>query len=108
MEHFSEIMEQQMTDEVKEITNQSDELYSRLVADISKDVSSEEIQNIVREIDLFMRQHTDVDSLDENYWKVIIDAYSGDYVKAITDTKYGQGAADFIAKAFKKYFFSEK
>lgn len=33
----------------------------------------------------------------------MIDAYSGDYVKAITDNKYGKGASEYIVKAFQYY-----
>ena len=43
LEHFSELMETQLTEEVKEIGKQSDILYGRLTADLSEDVSTPDI-----------------------------------------------------------------
>ena len=44
LEHFSELMETQLTEEVKEIGKQSDILYGRLTTNLSEDVSSPKIQ----------------------------------------------------------------
>ena len=49
LEHFSELMETQLTEEVKEIGKHSDILYSRLTADLSEDVSSPKVQSIVHQ-----------------------------------------------------------
>lgn len=103
LEHFSEIMEEKMSDEVKEIGKQSDELYARLTADRSKDVASREIQSIVHEMATFFRSITSADVSEEQYWNLLIHSYSNDYGKAITDTKYGEGASDYIVKAFQHY-----
>lgn len=108
LEHFSEIMGEQMSGGANEIGLQSDELYKRLTADISRDISSEETQHIVQEIDSFMRKHASTDLIGNSYWQAIIDSYSGDYVKAITDTKYGAGATDYIVKAFQYYSDNRK
>lgn len=70
---------------------------------MSKDSSSDEIQQIVQEMDHFMHENAVDVSLDKPYWNVIINAYSSDYVKAITDSKYGAGASDYIVSAFKYY-----
>lgn len=107
LEHFSEIMEKQMTNDVKEIVQQSDELYLKLTADLSKDTTSNEVQHIVHEIQRFMLENTTTISLGKPYWNVIIDSYSNDYIKSITDTKYGSGAADYIVKAFQYYSENE-
>jgi DNA-binding transcriptional MerR regulator len=103
LEHFSEIMEQQMSEDVKEIVKQNDELYTRLTADMARDISSDEIQHIVYEINMFMRKHASIDLIGNSYWNVVINSYSSDYVKVITDTKYGIGASDYIVKAFQFY-----
>lgn len=50
LEHFSEIMETQLSEEAKEIAKQSDVLYGKLTADLSEDVSSPKIQSIVQEM----------------------------------------------------------
>lgn len=103
LEHFSEIMEQQMSEDVKEITKQNDEFYKRLTADMARDISSDAIQHIVHEINMFIRKHASVDLMGNSYCNIIISSYSNDYVKAITDTKYGIGASDYIVKAFRFY-----
>ena len=38
LEHFTEIMEQQMSGDAKEIGEQSDTLYAKLVSDRTKDI----------------------------------------------------------------------
>ena len=103
LEHFSEIMEKQFSGDTKKILRKSDDLYAKLTSDVSKDSSSDEIQQIVQEMDHFMHENAVDVSLDKPYWNVIINAYSSDYVKAITDSKYGAGASDYIVSAFKYY-----
>lgn len=48
-----------------------------------------------------MEQHPDL--IGNDYSNVIINSYSSDYIKAITDKNYGSGAADYIVKAFQYY-----
>ena len=103
LEHFPELMETQLTEEVKEIGKQSDILYGRLTADLSEDVSSPKIQSIVDELlQLIQKNSTNV-SLDKPYINILIDTYSSDYIKSMTDSKYGKGASDYIVKAFRYY-----
>ncbi len=103
LEHFTEIMEQQMSGDAKEIGEQSDTLYAKLVSDRTKDISSSDIQDIVSEIDDFLHKHASVDLDRNSYWTAITDAYKSDYVKNITDAKYGLGASEYIVKAFQYY-----
>ncbi len=103
LEHFSEIMETQLTEEVKEIGKQSDILYGRLAADLSEDVSSHKIQSIVHELLQFIQKNSNSVSLGKPYVNMLIDTYSSDYIKSITDSKYGKGASDYIVKAFRYY-----
>ena len=103
LEHFSEFMETQLTEEVKEIGKQSDLLYGRLTADLSEDVSSPKVQAIVHEILQFSQKHSDGTDLDKPLINVLMDIYSGDYIKNINDGKYGKGASDYIVKAFRYY-----
>ena len=103
LEHFSEFMETQLTEDVKEIGKQSDILYSRLTADFSEDVSSPKIQSIVYELLQFIQKNSTSVSLDKPCINVLIDTYSSDYVKNMTDSKYGKGASDYIVKAFRYY-----
>jgi DNA-binding transcriptional MerR regulator len=103
LEHFSEIMERQLTEEFKKVGQQSDLLYAKLTADLSKDIASSEIQSIVQSIDLLFQEYAGNPSLSKPHLNTIIDSYSSNYVKGITDTKYGKGASDYIVKAFRYY-----
>lgn len=102
MEHFSDIMEEKMNGEVREIMEQSDILYAELTNDMSRDVKSQEIQQIVNKMDLFIKNTNQAATGDE-YLYAIIDSYSNNYVKRIMDEKYGIGASDYIVEAFRFY-----
>lgn len=103
LEHFSEIAETQLTEDVKEIGQQSDRLYAKLTADLTADVSSPEIQSIVQEIFQFIQKNSSGVSLSKPYLNILINAYSSEYVRNIADAKYGEGASDYIVKAFRYY-----
>ena len=105
LEHFSELMETQLTEEAKEIGKHSDILYIRLTADLSEDVSSPKVQSIVHQLLQLIQENSTSVSLDKPYISVLIDTYSSDYIKSITDSKYGKGASDYIVKAF--HYYSE-
>lgn len=103
LEHFSEIMEVKLPEEAQKVAQQSEKLYEKLTRDLSKDVDSQEVQSIVHSLILLIQENGGAVSLDKPYIHVLIDAYSSDYVKKLTDTKYGRGASDYIAKAFRYY-----
>ena len=103
LEHFSEIMEAKLTEEAQKVAQQSDKLYEKLTSDLSKDVSSQEVQAIVHSLILLIQETGGAVSLDKPYIHVLIDSYSSNYVKKLTDTKYGKGASDYIVKAFRYY-----
>lgn len=106
LEHFSELMEQahEIKEQAQDITNKSDALYLKLTNDLTKDVASSEIQNIVRDIVELTKSTTIGIDMGEGYWNMVIDAYSHEAIKQITDEKYGSGAAEYIVKAFTYYF----
>lgn len=103
LEHFSEIAEKRITTDTEKLLQQSDALYKRLTSDMGKEVSSDYIQSIVKEIIDFTCKNASTVSLGKNFWNIIIDSYSNDYIKAITDTKYGAGASDYIVRALRHY-----
>lgn len=103
LEHFSDLMDTQLTEEVKEIGKQSDILYGKLAADLSEDVSSSKIQSIVHELLQLIQKNSTSASFDTPYINILIDTYLSDYIKSITDSKYGKGASDYIVKAFRYY-----
>ncbi|MBK1812776.1 MerR family transcriptional regulator [Clostridium sp. YIM B02505] len=81
-------------------------LYKNLTADLSKDPSSREIQQIVEEIASETKKSSDFLKMDmgENYWGYRAEQYISNpiYEKAM-DKKYGSGAAKFMGEAFKVY-----
>ena len=101
--HFSEIMDTQLPEEAKEAGQQSDLLYAELTADLTKDAASPEIQSIVHSLMLLIQKNSKTVLLDPPYIPALIHTYSSDYVKKITDTKYGEGASDYIVRAFRYY-----
>lgn len=103
LEHFSEIMNREWNEEAEKIAAQSDRLYGKLTADLTCDVSSPQIQETVYEILQFIKRQGTSVTLDKPFINVLIDSYSHDYVKIITDTKYGDGASSYIVKAFRYY-----
>lgn len=102
LEHFSEIMKEYQSKDSGKIVQKSNDLYKRLTSDMDKDVSSDDIQSIVREIITFTEANSPV-SLGDNYWDFILEYYNRDIAKNITDTKYGAGASEYIVKAFQYY-----
>ncbi len=78
-------------------------MYGRLTADLSEDISSSKIQSIVHELLQLIQENSTSVSLAKPYINVLIDTYSSDYIKSMTDSKYGEGASDYIVKAFRYY-----
>ena len=103
LEHFSEIMDKEWNLPPDKIAAQSDLLSGKLTANLACDVSSPKIQEIVYEILEFIKKQSSSVTLDKPLIDILIDSYSNDYVKNITDKKYGDGASDYIVKAFRYY-----
>lgn len=103
LEHFSEIMEQQLS-QIPDEMKQSD-LFLQLASNREKEASSEEVQHIVKEIVAFAHENVPAELIgnQDTYCRTIIDTYSNNYLKTIFDTKHGAGASDYIVKAFRYY-----
>lgn len=101
--HFSEIMEKQVS-EIPEEIRQND-LFTKLAANKEKDVSSDEVQQIVQEIITRAQENalSELVESQDNYCHMIIDIYSNDNSKTVFDTKYGAGSAEYIVDAFRCY-----
>lgn len=106
MEHFDEFMEKvdDFRTNLADYVAESDTLYTKLTADLSKDVSSTEIQDIVSQIIELTTQNTACIDLGSGYWDMVIDSYSEDIVREFNDAKYGKGASEYIASALKYHF----
>jgi DNA-binding transcriptional MerR regulator len=94
------------------------DLYYKLTADLSKDPSSAEIQQIAGEITNIAKRDYEVfkNELGDNYWYTMVQLYSafpkeldkvdkkhGGIGMLWVDKKYGDGASKFIGKALKIY-----
>ena len=109
MGHFSENMERlQSLTKNNNYLERNKELNSQLVADITKDVASKEIQGIVQEIIIMSEEVNSSLNMGENYWNMVIDGYLHDtaLIEA-NDRIYGAGASMFMGKAFQYYFKNE-
>jgi len=106
LEHFSDLMEQskELAKNKDEILQKSNDLYMKLTSDLTKDTASKEIQDTVREIvELSSENNLGID-MGDGFWDMVIESYSHDTIREITDKKYGAGASDYIAKALQYYF----
>jgi len=107
MSHFSENMEklQSLTAENNNYVERNKELNAKLVADVTKDVASKEIQAIVEEIMTMINEVNSNLNMGENYWNMVIEGYlhNANLIEA-TDKIYGAGAAVFMGRAFQCYF----
>ena len=100
LEHFSEIMENKLSQIPEEM--KTDDKFLKLASYKGEDVTSDSIQNMVKEIIAYAHGNAPSELVgdDENYCQMIIDLYSNDYFKRIFDTKNGAGSADYVVKAF--------
>ncbi|MPN01110.1 HTH-type transcriptional activator mta [bioreactor metagenome] len=87
---------------------QTNQLTERLISDLSKDPSSTEIQEIVKEMDGMVKEHYKILKMDmgENYWGLMAEFYltKPEFI-TINDKKHGKGASKLIGEALK--FYSE-
>jgi DNA-binding transcriptional MerR regulator len=83
------------------------ELYKKLAADLTKDPSSEEIQQIAGEITNIAKKDYEAfkTSMGDDYWYTMVRLYLifPDWIEAV-DKKYGRGASKFIGKALEIKF----
>ncbi|KEH96969.1 MerR family transcriptional regulator [Clostridium botulinum] len=81
-------------------------LYEKLTADLSKNTSSKEIQEIVSQIVYETQKQNEILKVDvgENYWNYIAEQYlSESTLIKVNDKEYGNGASNFIGKSLKFY-----
>lgn len=107
LEHFSEIMDNwhsQIPDEMR-----TEDKFLKLASHKGEDVTSDSIQNLVKEIIAYARGNAPSELVGdaENYCHIIIETYSNDYLKTVTDTKYGTGSCDYIVEAFRYYLYKD-
>lgn len=110
LEHFQELMEQieDIGGQKDDILKKNDDLQVKLTSDLTKDPTSEEIQDIMHELmELSKKTSIDVD-MGEGYWDMVIDIYTGETGRKVMDEKYGEGASEFMAKALHYYIHKQE
>jgi DNA-binding transcriptional MerR regulator len=82
------------------------ELYNKLVSDLSKDTSSEEIQQIAKEISDIAKKDYEIFKMDmgDDHWYYMANNYllNPKWIELV-DKKYSHGASKFIGEALKYY-----
>lgn len=106
LEHFSELMEERLSQVPEEV--KAEDKFLRLASHRGEDAASDSVQNLVREIIAHARGNvpselTGLVEKEEDYCRTILEVYSNDYLKTVTDAKYGAGSCDFIVEAFRCY-----
>lgn len=103
LEHFSELMDDwhsQIPEEMR-----TEDKFLKLASHREEAAASDIVQNIVREIIACAHGNapSEIVGDDNHYCRMIVEAYSNDYLKRVTDTKYGTGSCDYIVEAFRHY-----
>lgn len=108
LEHFSETMDNWYAQIPEEMKNE--DKFLKLASHKGEAVTSDSIQNMVKEIIAYARGNAPSELVgdDTNYCQLIIEVYSNDYLKTVTDVKYGTGSCDYIVEAFRYYLYQHQ
>ncbi|OUP84665.1 MerR family transcriptional regulator [Lachnoclostridium sp. An169] len=106
LEHFSEIMDDWYAQVPEEM--RTEDKFLKLASRRGEDVSSDPVQDLVKEIIANVRGNTPsvLVGNEGSYCRMIIDCYSNDYLRRVFDTKHGEGSCDYIVRAFQYYMDS--
>ncbi|WP_312106228.1 TipAS antibiotic-recognition domain-containing protein, partial [Lachnoclostridium sp.] len=107
LENFPETMEklQSLKDDKNDYLAKSKEINKKLTKDLTLDVASKEVQELVKEMVLLSHEVNKGFDMGENFWDLAIEGHLHDenIIKA-NDSLYGEGASVFIGSALKEYF----
>lgn len=107
LEHFTELVEkiENTKERNKTNTERGKELTTELISDLMVSVESPKIQGIVHELVQMSEDFTQGIDMGANFWNMVVDGYLNDEnLIAANDKLYGEGASDFIGRAYKYYF----
>lgn len=105
--HFSERKEKIEHAKEKNEANleRSKRLTRELVADLTRNVESSKIQSIIGELVQMSEEVTQGIDMGENFWDLVIDGFLHDAnLIAANDKLHGEGASDFMGRAYQYYF----
>lgn len=98
LDNFTENMEMIKN---KGYVEENERLMNLLLSDLTLDVKSNEVQNIIKDI---LNLMPDMD-MGENYFDIMIDGYlNNESIIDAVDKKYGAGASKFMGEAYRYYF----
>lgn len=90
--------------EVFNLIKKSDDITKKLTENLSKDVTSLDVQELVGELISFTDEINNGIDMGDNYWFIMSENYiSNPTFIEINDKKYGDGASKFIGFALKAY-----
>ena len=75
----------------------------KLIAKKGCDVNSLEVQEIVEEYGLLMKQLSQIKE-EQGFMLAQAQYYRNERIKSMTDEKYGEGTADFLAQAIEAFY----
>ncbi|ABX40663.1 MerR family transcriptional regulator [Lachnoclostridium phytofermentans] len=107
LKNFPETMEklQSLGKDKDDYLTRSKEINEKLTKDLTLDVASNEVQELVKEMVLLSNEVNKGFDMGENFWDMVIEGYlhSEQLIKA-NDSLYGEGASAFIGRALEEYF----
>lgn len=90
--------------EVFNLIKKNDDITKKLTENLSKDVTSLDVQELVGELISFTNKINNGIDMGDNYWSITSENYiSNPAFIEINDKKYGNGASKFIGFALKAY-----
>ena len=75
----------------------------KLIAKRNCDVNSSEVQEVVEEYGLLMKQFSQIKE-EQGFMMAQAQYYRNERIKSMTDEKYGEGTADFLAQAIEAFY----
>ncbi|MCC0641021.1 MULTISPECIES: MerR family transcriptional regulator [unclassified Clostridioides] len=90
--------------EVLNLIKKGDDITRKLTENLSKDVASLDVQELVKELISFTNKINNGIDMGDNYWPIMSENYiSNPVFIEVNDNKYGDGASKFIGLALKAY-----
>ena len=89
----------------------AEDRFLELVRYKGENVAMDNVQNIVKDIIAHAYGNFSTAQLvgtESSYCRMIIELYSNDYLKTVTDTKYGAGSCDYIVESFRYYLYKSE
>ena len=75
----------------------------KLITKRNCDVNSSEVQEVVEEYGLLMKQFSQIKE-EQGFMMAQAQYYRNERIKSMTDEKYGEGTADFLAQAIEAFY----